>query len=74
MESFAQFVGQTGDLYWNEASEGSFCVRGASFSFAVDAVDIATAVQVSLELTESYKAAKTKRRKAAKTQARVELF
>ena len=63
-------VGQTGDIYWNGANVGTFCVRGASFSFAVDAIDIATAVQISLELTESYQKAETKRR----TISKVEVF
>jgi hypothetical protein len=70
IESFENIAGQTGDLYWNNANEGAFCVRGVSFSFAVDAVDIISAVQISLELTESYKKTETKSRKVA----RVELF
>lgn len=70
IESFENIAGQTGDLYWNNANEGSFCVRGVSFSFAVDVVDIISAVQISMELTESYKKTETKSRKVA----RVELF
>lgn len=66
VESFEGIAGQTGDLYWNEAREGSFCVRSVSFSFAVDAVDIISAVQVSLELTESYQKTETKHSQAAK--------
>ena len=54
VECFEQVCGKSGDLYWNGRREGAFCVRGVSFSFAVDAVDIATAVQISIELTESY--------------------
>ncbi|MBR4986454.1 MAG: hypothetical protein IKY83_12030 [Proteobacteria bacterium] len=65
VDDFSALAGQTGDLYWNEAREGKFCVRGVSFSFALDAVDIVSAVQVSLELTESYTPeAKKKRVKA----------
>lgn len=54
VDDFSLIAGKTGDLYWNEAREGKFCVRGVSFSFALDAIDIVSAVQVSLELTESY--------------------
>ena len=62
VDDFSALAGQTGDLYWNEAREGKFCVRGVSFSFAIDAIDIASAVQVSLELTESYAPAEKKPR------------
>lgn len=54
VSDFEAIVGQVGNLYWNGGNAGSFCVRGVSFSFAVDAIDIASGVQISLELTESY--------------------
>ncbi len=66
VEQFEGIAGRTGDLYWNEVREGSFFVRGVSFSFAVDAVDIISAVQISLELAESYQKTDTKQSKPAK--------
>ena len=72
VDSFAEIAGRTGDLYWNGANEGKFCIRGVSFSFATDAIDIISAVQVSLELTECRQETKTKGRK--EKAVRVELL
>ncbi|MBQ9243473.1 MAG: hypothetical protein IJ165_09695 [Proteobacteria bacterium] len=47
VDDFSALAGQTGDLYWNEAREGKFCVRGVSFSFAIDAIDKVQMVNAS---------------------------
>lgn len=54
VSEFEDSTGKVGGLYWNARREGTFCIRGTSFSCAVDAVDIVSSLQVSLELVESY--------------------
>ena len=60
---YESIAGQSGELYWNEQNEGYFCVRGVSFSFETDAIDIVSAVQISLELAEGYRATKKQKMK-----------
>ena len=59
---YESIAGKVGDLYWNGSYEGMFCVRGVSFSFAIDAIDIVSAVQISIELVEGYRVTEPKKR------------
>ena len=54
VQKYEILCGVVGELTWAGQDMGLWCVRDVSFSFSVDAVDVASSVQVSMSLSEGY--------------------
>lgn len=54
VQKYEALAGAVGELTWAAQDLGLWCVRDVSFSFGIDAIDIAASVQVSMSLSEGY--------------------
>lgn len=61
LEKYEQAAGVVGELFWDGLDLGLWCVKDVSFSLAVDAVDVISALQISINLCEGYVARKAKK-------------
>lgn len=57
-DRYEAICGQLADLYFNDEYIGNFVIKSVQFSFAVDCIDIISAMQIGIELKEGYQAKK----------------